>query len=102
MTLEEIRPVSNTQVVEEFVIKVVWPVIPSQIVNIDQVGAAAPLCVCAKTQSPPPSKVRDRGYSMPVANPQGEESGIIVPITQRCLEADCGGLITQHGPTQGP
>src|ERR1041384_4085268 len=99
---EEGRLVRQAQIVEELEIKAVRSVVATQVVNVDEIGAAATLCLRPQSERPAPREVGDRGDATPVPNSEGDERGVVVAVTDGRFQAYSRGLITQHCPAEFP
>ena|SRR2546425_5251378 len=102
LAFEEVRPVTNSKAVEEFVIESGRAVVPFRIENVQPIAAAAALSQCAGSESLAPGKVGNRRDAVPVMNSERDKRGVVVPIAECCFQANLRRLIAQHSLAEDP
>ena len=102
LAFEEIRPVTNSKAVEEFVVESGRAVVAFRIENVQPIAATAALSQCAGSESLAPGKVRNRSDPVPVMNPECDKRGVVVPIAECCFQTNLRRLIAQHGLAENP
>ena len=93
---EEVRPICDTEAVEELIVESCRPVVGFGIPNIEPSVRAATLCQRAGSKRLTKCKVRDGSHSMPVVQPQRKEGRIVVSVTKTGSGVDCCCLVTEH------